>query len=196
MDTGTSEYNTNTMFRAVTAIFPRPLSMATRRVSLLTMRRTATTITKENTKGIRPLMKKYGPSALIVYIALMAIDLPLCYMAVHSVGEENMNIYLNRCKRVFGYGVSDAELKETHRRKEQEAETIERTSTDWWTLFKNSHMLKELILAYGLHKALIVVRIPLTAAITPSAARIFTKYGLVKGNFLKTMADEAKLRYK
>ncbi|KAL3231702.1 putative N-terminal acetyltransferase 2 [Nakaseomyces bracarensis] len=185
------------MFRAITAIFPRPLSMATRRVSVMGTRRTAATaVSKGNTKGIKALMKKYGPSALIVYIGLMAIDLPLCYLAVHSVGNENMSLYLNKCKRVFGYGVSDAEVRDEVRRKAQQADSLERSATDWWSQFKNSYLLRELILAYGLHKALIVVRIPLTAAITPYAARIFTKYGLVKGNFLKTMADDAKIRYK
>lgn len=160
-------------------------------------RMATTTAQAKKEKGIKLLMKKYGSSALIVYIGLMLIDLPLCYLAVHSLGDETIAIYLNRAKRLFGYGKDEYELVDEMNRKKHEKEAKVQYSESWWTQVKNSHMLTELILAYGLHKSLIVVRIPLTAAITPYAAKIFKKYGLVSRlNFTRTMADDAKIRYK
>lgn len=142
--------------------------------------------------GIKRLMSKYGYSALVVYIGVTVVSLPSCYFIVDSVGEEKISILLNRGKRVFGYGeesddivrkrVEGRRLERLELRnqymgelKEQE-ESYEMSIGEKlrlkWDLLKTSPILTELVLAYGLHKSLIFVRIPLTAAITPAIARV------------------------
>ncbi|CAL9735667.1 putative N-terminal acetyltransferase 2 [Monosporozyma servazzii] len=142
--------------------------------------------------GIKRLMSKYGYSALVVYIGVTVVSLPSCYFIVDSVGEEKISIVLNRGKRVFGYGeesddivrkrvegrrVERLELRSKYmgELKEQEASyemSIGEKLRLKWDLLKTSPILTELVLAYGLHKSLIFVRIPLTAAITPAIARV------------------------
>lgn len=143
--------------------------------------------------GIKRLMSKYGYSALVVYIGVTFISLPACYFTVHSVGEEKISILLNRGKQLVGYGESSDELvklkverkrierleaRKKYMGEELESETSKKDMTLReklqlrWDSVKTSPMLTELLLAYGLHKSLIFVRIPLTAAITPSIARI------------------------
>lgn len=145
--------------------------------------------------GIKKLMSKYGYSALIVYIGVTFISLPTCYFTVHSLGEERIAILLNRGKKIFGYGeetddlvklkVQEKQLKRLKAREKYVGEEIENENVRnpsfkdklqlKWDSIKTSPILTELILAYGLHKSLIFVRIPLTAAITPSFARILPK---------------------
>lgn len=143
-------------------------------------------------KGIKKLISVYGYSALIVYIGVTFISLPGCYFTVHSLGEERISIFINRGKQMFGYGeidddavrnkVQSRQLERIKRREEYVKERLEEDNDNKvlsirdrlqvkWDSIKTSPILTELILAYGLHKSLIFVRIPLTAAITPTLAR-------------------------
>lgn len=153
-------------------------------------------------KGIKGLIQLYGYSALGVYLALTALDLPLCFLMVHSLGEEKMRVYLNSAKRVFGYGIEEEEVIEQVREKlardEERKLSGELDHLSWWEKFKQSTLLAEFLIAYGIHKSLIVVRLPLTAAITPATVRILQRWGfnIGKPGMLKTLAHDAKVRYK
>ena len=59
-------------------------------------------------------MKEYGYAGLGVYLAISFIDLPICYVLVHSMGKEQIEYYENKVKQTFGYGVSDEELQKKH----------------------------------------------------------------------------------
>lgn len=153
-------------------------------------------------KGIKGLMQVYGYSALGVYLALTALDLPLCFLMVHSLGEEKIKVYINRAKRLVGYGQEEQQVIEQVRK--NLAEKMEREqhgsqeTTSWWENFKESTLLAEFLIAYGIHKSLIIIRLPLTAAITPGAVKLLRKWGFNIGNpkFLKTMAQDANIRFK
>lgn len=149
--------------------------------------------TERQKKTIKQLIHKYGYSALIVYVGLCLIDFPLAFMAVHSLGEETIGKYINRCKRLFGYGNSDEEqlLKEIREKRERRLQNAEEHIAKNW---KENPLLAELLLSYGIHKALIVARIPLTAAITPSAARVLARFGVTNQLFTST-ATRAPLKY-
>lgn len=148
------------------------------------------------------LMQTYGYSALGVYLALTALDLPLCFLMVHSLGEERIKVYMNRTKKLFGYGTDEEDVIKQVRdkiaRKEQKELNGEYEEVSWWENFKESTLLAEFLIAYGIHKSLIVVRLPLTAAITPATVRILQKWGFNIGNgkMLKTLAQDAKQRFK
>lgn len=152
--------------------------------------------------SIRGLMQTYGYSALGVYLVLTALDLPLCFLMVHSLGEEKIKVYMNRTKKLFGYGKDEQDVinqvREKIARKEQKELNGEYEELSWWEGFKESTLLAEFLIAYGIHKSLIVVRLPLTAAITPAAVRILQKWGFNIGNgkMLKTLAQDAKVRFK
>lgn len=133
--------------------------------------------------AIKKLMKQYGYSALIVYIGITFISLPLCFLTVHSLGEERIGIYLNKGKRIFGYGEED-EQKVIERIREKKARLEEERRSgiqgSKWERFKHSHLLAEFLIAYGIHKSIVFIRIPVTAAITPSMSRLLRHWGFTK----------------
>lgn len=144
----------------------------------------ANAVKKPEPSKIQKLIKDYGYSALGVYLALSALDLPLCYLLVHLMGKEEIQNYENKIKQYFGYGKSDEELERI-----QEIDRIEEAHEpknddgmfSWfsWT---------ELAVAYGIHKtALIFVRVPLTAALTPVVVRTLQGWGFRIGNTAATL---------
>ncbi|CAI4063626.1 hypothetical protein SUVZ_07G3780 [Saccharomyces uvarum] len=168
---------------------------------------------KEEPRGIKGLMAKYGYSALIVYILLTCIDLPLCFLGVHSLGEEKIKIYLNRGKQLFGMGeLDEGKVIEEVRKKQAHREAVQaknandvgdaskKTLNERWQEMKDSTLLAELLIAYGVHKSLIIVRVPLTALLTPSFVRFLQKFGIdlmkKQKKAFQMMASEAKIRYK
>lgn len=168
---------------------------------------------KDEPRGIKGLMAKYGYSALIVYILLTCIDLPLCFLGVHSLGEEKIKIYLNRGKQIIGMGETDeGKVIEEVRKKQAHREAVQaknandvedaskKTLNERWQEMKDSTLLAELLIAYGVHKSLIIVRVPLTALLTPSFVRFLQKLGIdlmkKQKKAFQMMASEAKLRYK
>lgn len=150
-------------------------------------------------QGIAALMKEYGYPALAVYLGLSAVDLPICYLLVHSMGQETIETYENKLKQTFGYGISDEELKrkqEINRiQKEIDEKEVpevkEPTSTlgRLWSQFSWT----EFAIAYGIHKSLIFIRLPITAAITPGVVKLLRGWGFRIGtDKLSTTASIAK----
>ncbi|KAK6454662.1 uncharacterized protein RJT20DRAFT_60324 [Scheffersomyces xylosifermentans] len=150
--------------------------------------------------GIKALVKEYGYSALAVYLGLTAIDLPICYVVVHSMGKDEIEFYENKVKQTFGYGTSDEEL-----RKKQEIDRIQEKidagdepeeDTSNRSLFRSllaQFSWTEFAIAYGIHKSLIFIRVPITAAITPSIVKQLRLWGFKIGSDkLATTATLAK----
>lgn len=151
--------------------------------------------------GIKALVKEYGYSALAIYFALSMIDLPIIYVLVHASGKEKIEIYENKVKQFFGYGVSDEELA-----KKQEIDRIQESiesSSEETDVLKGSQGIigyvisqfswTEFAIAYGIHKSLIFIRLPITAAITPGIVKILRRWGFKIGTApLSTTASLAK----
>ncbi|SMN20958.1 similar to Saccharomyces cerevisiae YGR147C NAT2 Protein with an apparent role in acetylation of N-terminal methionine residues [Maudiozyma saulgeensis] len=155
----------------------RSISRSCRRLATAPVQQQIKTVKPET--GIKKLMKKYGYSALVVYIGVTFISLPLCFFTVHSMGAEKISIYMNRGKQLFGYGESsDEAVIEKLKQKKLELEKQRESGTHTkWSEFKQSTLLAEFLIAYGLHKSLVFVRIPVTAAVTPTMARLFQRWG-------------------
>ncbi|QEU62639.1 Nat2 [Kluyveromyces lactis] len=158
--------------------------------------------TAKEPTGLKKLIKQYGWSALGVYLGLSCIDLPICFLAVHSLGEETIKVYINRVKQLANYGKDEQELRNEIREK-QNREELDRQSgaqnKSVWENFKESTLLTEILIAYGIHKSLIFIRVPITAAITPSVVKVLRRFGFSADKFnkgFKTMADGAKIRNK
>lgn len=136
--------------------------------------------------GLKALVKEYGYSALGVYLALSAFDLPLCYVFVHSMGKEKIEYYENQAKQQFGYGVSDDELKKRQaiNKIEEDIEnegTVEPKSTGIISYVRAQFSWTEFALAYGIHKSLIFIRVPICAAITPGVVAVLRRWGFKIG---------------
>ncbi|AET37647.1 Nat2p Ecym_1419 [Eremothecium cymbalariae DBVPG len=143
---------------------------------------------KSNT-GLKGLMQTYGWSALGVYLALSAIDLPICFFGVHSMGEVNIKVYLNRLKNVAGFGKDEQQLREELELEmnQREIDKLNDSKKDQSILerVKNSNVLAEFVIAYGIHKSLAFIRIPITAAITPGLVRLLQSWGFNLGKMNK-----------
>lgn len=146
------------------------------------IRKLSTPNTIKKSSGLNALMKEYGYSALGVYFVLSMVDLPLCYLLVHSMGKDEVERYENKVKRFFGFGMEQAELdRQQNARqvegvsnaKEPEGQIPQNLFSDFsWT---------EFALAYGLHKSLVFIRLPICAAITPSMVRLLRRWGFQIG---------------
>lgn len=127
--------------------------------------------------GIKALVKEYGYSALGVYLALSMLDLPICYLMVHSLGKEQIEVYENQVKQYFGFGKSDAELQHDQAVERME-NPEEKTSEGMFSWFSWT----EFALAYGIHKSVFIfVRVPLTAALTPLIVKLLRGWGFKIG---------------
>lgn len=122
-------------------------------------------------------MKEYGYSALGIYFGLSMIDLPLCYLLVHSYGKDEIERYENDIKHYFGYGVDPEEFQ----RRQQERATTEISSKSKESGILAHFSWTELALAYGIHKSLIFIRLPICAAITPAIVRQLRRWGIGVG---------------
>lgn len=148
--------------------------------------------------GLKALMKEYGYAGLGVYLALTAIDLPICYVMVHSMGQEQIEYYENKVKQTFGYGVSDEELErrqeinKIHDGVENEG-VPEQKNDSLFATIRNSFSWTEFAIAYGIHKSFIFIRLPIAAAITPGIVKILRNWGFRIGtDKLSTTASIAK----
>ncbi|SCU89252.1 LAFA_0E16908g1_1 [Lachancea sp. 'fantastica'] len=167
------------------------------------LRFNATAVKTKEKPSLKKLMQTYGYSALAVYLGLSAIDFPICFFAVHSLGEETIKVYINKAKQTVGYGRDEQELIQEVRaqiaEKARKKELGEQDQTTLWTRIKESSLLTEALIAYGIHKSLIVFRLPVTAAITPATVKILQKWGFNLNRFnkgFKTTGEGAKIKYK
>lgn len=124
--------------------------------------------------GIKKLIAQYGYSALGVYLAISLIDIPLCWLLVHSAGEDQIRDLQDTVKGYFGYE------KQQPKAGEADAETPK--SSTFWT---------EFAVAYAFHKSLIFVRLPIAAALTPAVVRLLTRWGFKVARAAPTVAKKA-----
>lgn len=167
-------------------------------------------------KGIKALMSKYGYSALGVYLGLSAIDLPICFLLVHSVGPEKMEEWENKVREFVGLssktqssssssvsdsfspdssnksevllsatqviqdGIGKLDLGSEHSHTSTSGSSDSSSSSNKWFGI-DRRLLAEFGIAYALHKSLIFIRVPITAAITPSVVKLLQRWGFNVG---------------
>ncbi|KAK9449988.1 uncharacterized protein V1518DRAFT_415239 [Limtongia smithiae] len=124
--------------------------------------------------GLKALTKKYGWPIVWVYLGLSALDYPVCFFIVHSLGQEKIGEYEAKAKDALkpvtsairdvlvGFGI----LKPSP----TEPEPLPQEASGEPVVHKAS-LWTEAVIAYGIHKSLLVFRIPLAAAITPSIVK-------------------------
>lgn len=148
--------------------------------------------------GLKELMKEYGYSALGIYLGLSAIDLPLCYLLVHSMGKDEIEYYENKAKQQFGYGLSDEELAKKQEiikieEMQNEKDVVPDENQSMFSYVLAQFSWTEFAIAYGIHKSLIFIRVPICAAITPGVVKALRRWGFKIGSDkLGTTAAVAK----
>lgn len=131
---------------------------------------------------IKELTKKYGWTAVGVYFALSALDLPVAYLIVHSLGKDKTQQIEKAVKDFFGMSTKPEDLATVETETDEKGKTViveEETPEDStnWSIF-----LTEFTLAYAIHKSVFLLfRIPACAAITPWAARTLQRWGFNVG---------------
>lgn len=184
------------MFRVAARLaFPmRPVALLRPRNLRTSLVRFQSSSANHQPKGLRALMKEYGYSALGVYLFLSALDLPVCYALVHMAGKEKIEEYENKAKQFFGYGKSDEELARMQEINRIEEEHNENASAQDSSSMFSWFSWTELAIAYGIHKSVFIfVRVPLTAALTPSIVKTLRGWGFKIGSDkLATTAAIAK----
>ncbi|CEP64152.1 Nat2p LALA0_S10e03620g [Lachancea lanzarotensis] len=189
--------------RYATTVFPLYRALSRQSLKRTALRFNTTAAKSKERPSLKKLMQTYGYSALAVYLGLSAVDFPICFFAVHSLGEETIKVYINKAKQIVGYGRDEQELIQEVRaqisEKERKQQLGEKEHTTLWTRMKESTLLTEALIAYGIHKSLIVFRLPITAAITPATVKILQKWGFNLNRFnkgFKTAGEGAKIKYK
>ncbi|CAI6338185.1 unnamed protein product [Periconia digitata] len=134
---------------------------------------------------LKKLGKQYGWLALGVYSFLTVLDFPFCFMTVRLLGPERIGHYehviVEGAKKILripfpnlwkeSESSSQEDVLEAAAREgspEGSATTTGRAEASLWT---------QLVLAYAVHKSLIFIRIPLTAALLPKVAKQLRAWG-------------------
>ncbi|KAG4305171.1 hypothetical protein PORY_001341 [Pneumocystis oryctolagi] len=117
-------------------------------------------------KRLKYLMRRYGATAASVYLGISVIDFAISWGVVKSLGFTAIKFYekiLLEIERHTGW-----RLKRNTASLSANKESTEYESPSIWT---------EIAIAYGIHKLLILIRVPLTAALTPPLVRILNQRG-------------------
>ncbi|CBX92272.1 hypothetical protein IAQ61_000451 [Plenodomus lingam] len=140
---------------------------------------------------LKQLSKEYGWTAVGVYLGLSAIDFPVCFLAVQLLGTERIGHYEDLVKNAFWSVVRLAfpnagrktpeEIAAKEAEKAAEASAREGYVNADGVLVRptnaDASIWTQLGLAYLVHKSLIFIRVPLTAAVLPKVVKTLRGWG-------------------
>ncbi|EPS44110.1 hypothetical protein H072_1898 [Dactylellina haptotyla CBS 200.50] len=162
---------------------------------------------------MRQLFKEYGMSAVGVYFLLSVLDFPFCFLFVKMVGTEKIAHYEHiiiegfwRIMPEFIAQFRPKAVKESKAQAEAMAQSIggdidslahgEGLKGDIGagskTTGDSASLWTVLLLAYAVHKSLIFLRVPLTAAVTPKIVQTLRGWGFnigKKGGVRQSVKD-------
>ncbi|QSL65734.1 hypothetical protein MERGE_000012 [Pneumocystis wakefieldiae] len=120
-------------------------------------------------------MRQYGIVGACVYFGICLIDFGISLALVKSLGTTTIGFYekkiISKIENFTGWRPksSQSSLSRSGESRKNEEASI-------WT---------EIAIAYGIHKLLIFVRVPLTAALTPPLVRLLIQQGWSVSKHLK-----------
>ncbi|KAF2127434.1 hypothetical protein P153DRAFT_387975 [Dothidotthia symphoricarpi CBS 119687] len=137
---------------------------------------------------LKQLSREYGWSALGVYLALSAVDFPICFLAVRLLGTDRIGHYEDVVKTGFwnivrtifpGAGTTPEEVSGSQSVAEATARegVLGVSEVAVQGRGADASIWTQLGLAYIVHKSLIVFRVPLTAAVLPKVVKTLRKWG-------------------
>jgi hypothetical protein len=124
---------------------------------------------------MKELSRKYGWAAAGVYAVLSVLDFMSCFIVIRAFGAETVGKYehaaLHWVKETFGWSPQSRQDIEAAKHLEEEESSVhvgDDGRVSLWT---------EVAVAYGLHKLLIFLRVPITVSITPPLVKRLRKMG-------------------
>ncbi|KAL2131828.1 hypothetical protein VTI74DRAFT_4572 [Chaetomium olivicolor] len=141
---------------------------------------------------LKKLSREYGWTAVGVYLALSVLDFPFCFLLVRTVGTEKIahleDIVVSYAQMMIPEGIQTwwHEYRHTIKsaKREQTGETgdfelighgVEEATQR--SKQEGASLATQLALAYAIHKSLIFLRVPLTAAVTPKVVKVLRGWG-------------------
>ena len=127
---------------------------------------------------LRLFYQQYGKPGLIVYLTISTLDLLLAWGTVEFLGVDMHSItqrvseFIPDIKEYFGFSHASAGTEVVDDAKAEGQGYGITASTPSW--------MKSFLIGYAFHKILVPIRVPLTAAITPSFARWAYRTGVLK----------------
>ncbi|KAI9673287.1 MAG: hypothetical protein M1829_004352 [Trizodia sp. TS-e1964] len=152
---------------------------------------------------LRKLIREYGWSALGVYLLLSALDFPLCYLLVRTLGTDRIghweHLVVEQIKQVIPLDAIISALpwsskEEAHGEGESTSDGAGWGVEEATELNKgvNASIWTQLALAYAIHKSFIFLRVPLTAALTPKVVKVLRGWGWQIGKKKPNIPTSAK----
>ncbi|KAJ5381001.1 uncharacterized protein N7496_003429 [Penicillium cataractarum] len=126
---------------------------------------------------LRTLSREYGWAALGVYLGLSALDFPFCFVAVRLLGVERIghweHVVVQSVKDVFYSVWPQEEGGKVEGEGDEEGGALVKEDGS----MEEASIWTQLALAYAVHKSLIFIRVPLTAAVTPKIVKVLRRWG-------------------
>ncbi|KAG0242670.1 hypothetical protein BGW41_003773 [Actinomortierella wolfii] len=148
---------------------------------------------------IKDMIKKYGYTALAVYLGISTLDLAATFVVVQALGMDKIKVAEDWVKENVGplVGYKRSEKKEEASVKEGGAPTAEdldkvddeqmgaiyNTASSLWSVF---------VIAYGIHKLLVPLRVVATSFITPPLVKWLVARGWIRDVTKKAVDQAAK----
>ncbi|KTW26021.1 hypothetical protein T552_03291 [Pneumocystis carinii B80] len=124
---------------------------------------------------LRHLMRQYGIVGAYVYFSICLIDFGISLALVKSLGTTTIGFYekkiISKIENFTGWRPKNNRISLSENK-----ENEKNTEASIWA---------EIAIAYGIHKLLIFVRVPLTAVFTPPLVRLLIRQGWSISKHLK-----------
>ncbi|KAK9766305.1 DUF1279 superfamily [Basidiobolus ranarum] len=114
---------------------------------------------------MKELITKYGKTATVAYLGISTIDLALTFWLVSVGGESFVSSLEGWLLEYFG------DWKFVKKEVEEDILSVEEKQSGAPSLTST------FLVAYSIHKLLLPIRVPITAAVTPALARKFQQLG-------------------
>ncbi|KFY74527.1 hypothetical protein V499_05453 [Pseudogymnoascus sp. VKM F-103] len=143
---------------------------------------------------MKKLSREYGWSALGVYLALTALDLPLCYLLVRWLGTDRVGRWEHAVvsrvaplipvivkEKWYAFKAWMHSAEETITGNDDVSDAVDMAG---WGVEeaqrqnkKEASLGTQLALAYAIHKSFIFLRVPATVALTPKVVKVLRGWG-------------------
>ncbi|GJJ74740.1 N-terminal acetyltransferase 2 [Entomortierella parvispora] len=148
----------------------------------------ATAVTKKSNgmmDKFKQMVKQYGYTGVAVYLGISCIDLAATFVVVKAMGMDKIAVaqdwVLENWGPYVGYKPKTAEEKAAAAAK-SEAEKLDKVDDEQVGAIYNhaSGLWSVFVIAYGIHKLLVPLRVVATGAITPPLVKWLVKKGWIK----------------
>jgi len=133
---------------------------------------------------MKAMSRKYGWTVVGIYLGLSALDFPFCFLAVRWLGTDRIAAAEHAIVSRFWAALESVipSLKERRASNEAAAAAEDAVKEAGDAVSKDAKhepasIWTQLLLAYGVHKSLFFLRVPLTLAVTPKVVKTLRGWG-------------------